>query len=98
MLLQLQNELLVAIKCMSVILICLIKYSKEDQINYVEQLESVAYVLCGEEKHFTYQHFAELWKARGVGSPSWERMEFCIRATYKTIILSIEYVCGTDSR
>lgn len=35
-------------------------------MDYAEQLESVAYVICGENSKITFKNFSEIWHARGV--------------------------------
>lgn len=46
--------------------------SDEKEIDFAEQLESVAYVLCGEGP-ITFEKFISIWNARGV---SWTRSTF----------------------
>lgn len=41
------------------------KISGEKEIDFAEQLESVAYVLCGEGS-IVFEKFVSIWKARGV--------------------------------
>lgn len=41
--------------------------SDEKEIDFAEQLESVAYVLCGEGP-ITFEKFISIWNARGVSS------------------------------
>lgn len=40
-------------------------FSDEKQIDFAEQIESVAYVLCGEEP-VTFEHFNQIFHAKGV--------------------------------
>lgn len=40
-------------------------YSNEKDIDFAEQLESVAYVLCGEGP-ITFDKFISIWNAKGV--------------------------------
>lgn len=40
-------------------------YSNEKEIDFAEQLESVAYVLCGEGP-ITFDKFVSIWNAKGV--------------------------------
>ena len=37
-------------------------------MDYAEQLESVAYVICGENSKITFKNFGEIWQARGVSN------------------------------
>lgn len=39
--------------------------SDEKQIDFAEQLESVAYVICGENK-VTFDDFVQIWNAKGI--------------------------------
>lgn len=47
---------------MSLTILC---YSGEKQIDFAEQLESVAYVLCSEEP-IDFDKFIQIFKAKGV--------------------------------
>lgn len=49
-------------------LLC-VRASDEKEIDFAEQLESVAYVLCGEGP-ITFEKFISIWNARGVSSNS----------------------------
>lgn len=40
-------------------------FSGEKEIDFAEQLESVAYVLCGEET-IAFDKFGQIWLAKGV--------------------------------
>ena len=46
----------------------LINFSDDRQMDYAEQLESVAYVICGENSKITFKNFGEIWQARGVSN------------------------------
>lgn len=37
-------------------------------MDFAEQLESVAYVICGENSKITPKNFTEIWQARGVSN------------------------------
>ncbi|GAB0100610.1 uncharacterized protein DMENIID0001_166720 [Sergentomyia squamirostris] len=41
------------------------RLTEEKQIDFAEQLESVAYVLCGEGK-ISFDKFCEIWRAKGI--------------------------------
>lgn len=49
------------------VIICFLKYSDEKQIDFAEQLESVAYVICGENT-VTFDKFVQIWNAKGVSN------------------------------
>lgn len=42
-----------------------IQHSDEKQIDFAEQIESVAYVLCGEGQ-ITFEKFQQIWLAKGI--------------------------------
>lgn len=42
-----------------------INCSDEKQIDFAEQLESVAYVICG-ENIVTFDDFVQIWNAKGI--------------------------------
>ncbi|TMW42412.1 hypothetical protein DOY81_012508, partial [Sarcophaga bullata] len=41
------------------------RLTDDRQMDYAEQLESVAYVICGENSKITFKNFGEIWQARG---------------------------------
>ncbi|XP_073844192.1 NADPH oxidase isoform X2 [Musca autumnalis] len=42
------------------------RLTEDRQMDYAEQLESVAYVICGENSRITFKNFTEIWHARGI--------------------------------
>ncbi|XP_065367471.1 uncharacterized protein Nox [Calliphora vicina] len=42
------------------------RLTDDRQMDYAEQLESVAYVICGENSKITFKNFSEIWQARGI--------------------------------
>uniref|UniRef100_A0A1I8PMR9 NADPH oxidase 5 n=1 Tax=Stomoxys calcitrans TaxID=35570 RepID=A0A1I8PMR9_STOCA len=42
------------------------RLTDDRQMDYAEQLESVAYVICGENSKITFKNFNEIWQARGI--------------------------------
>ncbi|KAI8118161.1 NADPH oxidase 5 [Lucilia cuprina] len=42
------------------------RLTDERQMDYAEQLESVAYVLCGENSKITFKNFKDIWHTRGI--------------------------------
>ncbi|XP_061394612.1 uncharacterized protein LOC133330155 [Musca vetustissima] len=42
------------------------RLTDDRQMDYAEQLESVAYVICGENSKITFKNFTEIWHARGI--------------------------------
>ncbi|XP_075169966.1 NADPH oxidase [Haematobia irritans] len=42
------------------------RLTDDRQMDYAEQLESVAYVICGENSKITFRNFNEIWNARGI--------------------------------
>lgn len=41
-------------------------YSDDRQMDFAEQIESVAYVICGENSRVTFKNFRDIWHTRGV--------------------------------
>lgn len=51
-----------------VIQLCCIQFgSAEKEMDFAEQIESVAYVLCGDGT-ILFEKFVSIWKARGVSA------------------------------
>ncbi|XP_011202251.2 uncharacterized protein LOC105225471 isoform X3 [Bactrocera dorsalis] len=42
------------------------RLTDDRQMDFAEQLESVAYVICGENSKITPKNFTEIWQARGI--------------------------------
>ncbi|XP_058986833.1 uncharacterized protein LOC101895123 isoform X2 [Musca domestica] len=42
------------------------RLTDDRQMDYAEQLESVAYVICGENSKITFKNFTDIWHARGI--------------------------------
>ncbi|KAM7343030.1 NADPH oxidase isoform 2-T3 [Cochliomyia hominivorax] len=42
------------------------RLTDDRQMDYAEQLESVAYVICGEKSKVTFKNFSDIWHARGI--------------------------------
>ncbi|XP_037826147.1 uncharacterized protein LOC119614118 isoform X2 [Lucilia sericata] len=42
------------------------RLTDDRQMDYAEQLESVAYVLCGENSKITFKNFKDIWHTRGI--------------------------------
>ncbi|KAI9577415.1 hypothetical protein GQX74_013658 [Glossina fuscipes] len=42
------------------------RLTDERQMDYAEQLESVAYVICGENSKLTFKNFYDIWNTRGI--------------------------------
>uniref|UniRef100_A0A1A9X4W1 NADPH oxidase 5 n=1 Tax=Glossina brevipalpis TaxID=37001 RepID=A0A1A9X4W1_9MUSC len=42
------------------------RLTDERQMDYAEQLESVAYVICGENSKITFKNFYDIWNTRGI--------------------------------
>lgn len=49
-------------------------FSLEKHIDFAEQLESVAYVLCGEGV-ITFEKFQQIWQAKGIVDKLWRLID-----------------------
>lgn len=50
--------------------------SDEKQIDFAEQLESVAYVICG-ENIVTFDDFVQIWNAKGIVDKFYRLIGMC---------------------